>query len=77
MNGVYLENRDAEALAAERARFFRAAFANALSAGLESSSNELARKAFVDRLEAEMRRRLAKHLAPVDSTVAVLTLTKV
>ena len=72
----YERDSDAEALAARRALFFRATFAPSLAQGLARMSDEDARVAFVDRLEAGVRRRLVGHLKPEVNFVATLSLKK-
>jgi len=73
----YLEDGDANSLAAGRAAFFRATFGPSLANGLDLNGDEAARKAFADRLEAGLRRRLASHLAPIVNMVANLSLAKI
>ena len=73
----YSEDGDAEALVGRRAGFFRATFGPSLANGLDLSEDETARKTFMDRLEAGMRRRLKTDLAPIVNIVAILSLVKV
>lgn len=72
----YEKDRDAEALAAKRAGFFRATFGPTLAQALKPSSDEMTRRAFLDRLEAGMRSRLAKSPTPFGNIVAILSLVK-
>ena len=65
-----------EALAAARAGFFRATFANTLAAALTRSGDPVIRKAFGDRLEVGMRRQLMELAVPLEQNVAALLLVK-
>ena len=74
---TYRGDGDAEALAARHAGFFRATFGPSLASALNLNDAEAARKAFADRLESGMRRHLAGNLAPIKSTVAILSLARI
>jgi hypothetical protein len=73
----YCEDGDVGALAASRAGAARAILGPSLASGLDQNENEIARKAFLDRLEAGMRRRLSIDPSPIVNIVAVLSLAKI
>ena len=73
----YCEDGDVGALAASRAGATRAILGPSLASGLDQNENEIARKAFLDRLEAGMRRRLSIDPSPIVNIVAVLSLAKI
>lgn len=70
---TYLEDRDLEALAARRAALFRANFVPSLAGAL---ADPTASRAFADRLEAGLKRRLASHAAPLATFVQTMVLAK-
>ncbi len=73
----YCEDGDVGALAASRAGAARAILGPSLASGLDQNENEIARKAFLDRLEAGMRRQLSIDPSPIVNIVAVLSLAKI
>ena len=73
----YREDGDVGTLAASRAGAARAILGPSLASGLNQNENEIARKAFLDRLEAGMRRRLSIDPSPIVNIVEVLSLAKI
>jgi hypothetical protein len=72
----YQRRGDEEVLATEQALLFRATFMPSLAAALTPSRSAEERRAFGDRLEDGLRRRLASHPAPLDQRVQTIVLAK-
>ena len=72
----YARDGDADALANNHARFFRATFMPTLALGLRNAGDPDACRAFGDRLEDGLKRRLASRPAPVHSFVQTMVLSK-
>ena len=74
----YTADNNKEGLAARRALFFRSIFvpslASALNPGRSSNGDVIA--SFADQLEQRLKRRLASHLAAIQSLVQVVVLAK-
>jgi hypothetical protein len=63
-------------LAIKHARFFRAIFMPLLASPLTPTGNAEAFRAFVDRLEDSLKRRLASQPAPLHSFVQTIVLAR-
>jgi hypothetical protein len=72
----YQRRREEEVLASKHALLFRATFMPSLTAGLAPSRSAEERRAFGDRLEDRLKRRLASHPAPVDAPVQTMVFAK-
>jgi hypothetical protein len=75
---VYQECGDEEALAGKRALFFRATFMPSLASALTRvrDGDREALRAFADRLESGLTRRLVSHPVQADIVVQTITLAK-
>jgi long-chain acyl-CoA synthetase len=71
----YTRDGNKEELATKRARLFRATFAPSLASALTAAGNGAGR-AFADRLEKGLQRRLANHQAPAHTFVQTMVLSK-
>jgi hypothetical protein len=67
---------DKEALATTHALFFRSTFAPSLATALTRAGDAGARRAFADRLEDGLKRRLMNHPAPLHHLVGTIVLAK-
>lgn len=72
----YLGDKDAEALAGKRARFFRAIFTPSLAQALRPERGPDERQAFSTALEAGLRARLVGHPAPIEILAGRIVLAK-
>jgi hypothetical protein len=72
----YERDGDAIALASKRALFFRVIFVPSIVQALAASRSGEERRAFADRLEEGMRRRLARAPARMNSLVGIIVLAK-
>jgi hypothetical protein len=72
----YQLDKDAEALAKKRARFFRAIFLPSLTQALGPTRGSEKRLAFGDGLEAGLGRRMVEYPARIDHLVGMIVLTK-
>jgi hypothetical protein len=73
---AYERHHDPEVLATQQARFFRSVFVPTLTLGLRQAADADACRAFGDRVEDGMKRRLASHPVPVHSFVETMVLAK-
>jgi hypothetical protein len=73
---AYEKDGDREALAQGRALFFRVTFAPTLAGALANPGDPERRRAFYDRVEAGLRRRLSNAPAPVRALIAAIVLVK-
>jgi S-adenosylmethionine-dependent carboxyl methyltransferase len=71
----YKRDGDMETLATKQARFFRATFAPSLACALTDSQNGTA-NGFADRLENQLKQRLASQPAPLHSFVQIFVAGK-
>jgi hypothetical protein len=75
---AYVADRDAEALGAKRAMFFRSVFIPTLASFLDKLAGDPgASLAFADRLTSGLRRRLAASPTPMHSLVQIVVAAKV
>jgi hypothetical protein len=72
----YERDRNADALAARRALFFRVIFVPSLAQSLTPTRTAEERRVFADRLEAGLRQRLASTPAPMNLPVSTIVLMK-
>ena len=72
----YERDGDAMALASKRALFFRVIFVPSIVQALAASRSGEERRAFADRLEEGVRRRLARAPARMNSLVGIIVLAK-
>ena len=72
----YEQDGNKEVLATRHARFFRAVFAPSLACALSDAADAAACRAFADRLEEGLTRRLANWAAPLHSVVQTIVLAK-
>jgi hypothetical protein len=75
---AYEADRDAEALAANHAMFFRSIFTPTLASFLDKApaGDSGASLAFTDRLTSRLQRRLAARPAPMHSLVQIVVVAK-
>jgi hypothetical protein len=73
---AFEKDGDREALARARASFFRVTFAPTLAGALENPGDPERRRAFFDRVEAGLQRRLLEAPAPVRALIAAVVLAK-
>jgi hypothetical protein len=73
---AFEKDGDREALARARASFFRVTFAPTLAGALENPGDPERRRAFFDRLETGLQRRLLEAPAPVRALIAAVVLAK-
>ena len=72
----YARDGDAMALASKRALFFRVIFVPSIVQALAATRSGEERRAFADRLEEGVRRRLARAPARINSLVGIIVLAK-
>jgi hypothetical protein len=72
----YQLDKDAEALARKRARFFRAIFVPSLAQALAPSRGPEERQAFGAALEASLQRRLVDYPTRIDHLVGMIVVAK-
>lgn len=73
---AYQTHGDAQLLATQRARFFRAVFLPILAAALDPARTSADRLAFADALEDELVRRLSTELREIKSTGAIMVVAR-
>ena len=72
----YQLDKDAQALAGKRARFFRAIFLPSLAQALGQGRGSVERQAFGVGLEARLVRRLVDHPVPIENLVGMIVLAR-
>ncbi|HEY6293166.1 MAG TPA: SAM-dependent methyltransferase [Terriglobia bacterium] len=72
----YEQDGNKEVLATRHARFFRAIFVPSLASALNSVGDAVASRAFADRLEDGLKRRLMNQPVPLHSFVQTMVLAK-
>jgi SAM dependent carboxyl methyltransferase len=73
---AFEKDGDREALAQERAMFFRVTFAPTLAGALANPDDLDRRRAFFDRIESGLQRRLTEAPAPVRALIAAIVVAK-